>query len=382
MDETLARMTVDDLRRMARSLNIPGRSSMSKQQLVDAVEAYLHQSAPPVEPEPDPTAPRTDEHERFREFLEPSRLCDMCSQDGFPCGFPAVRNHHRCAIHGGIDISDLVVPAAGHLGFDTWPELIRHLRLADYDIDPLGADPVVTEMLWHIGNLLYDDYFRVEVEGAEHIPPAGPGVIVGNHGGAAFPYDGLMLSLAVANEGTMPRRLRVVGTEIFNMLPVVSHLYRKVGAAYASENDAQWVLDNRHLLGVFPEGVRGFQKPISEAYRLKRFGRGGFVEFAQRAGAPIVPVAILGSEEVHPALFTSRRLADLIRMIFPQQRVEEMAVWLNPIPLPVRWHIRFLDPIDPGSYGDRLTVLEITEQVQQSVQAALDDMITQRDGIF
>ena len=136
---------------------------------------------------------------------------------------------------------------------------------------------------------------------------------------------------------------------------------------------------------MFPEGVQGFQKSGSDAYRLKRFGRGGFVKLAMRAGAPIVPVAIMGSEDVHPALFTSKRLAQLVRMVFPQQRVEEMAVWLNPIPLPVRWQIRFLEPVEVGpatDRPDRLTVLEISEAVRSRVQAALDVMLSERTSIF
>ena len=219
----------------------------------------------------------------------------------------------------------------------------------------------------------------------EHIPPEGPAVLAGNHGGAAVPYDAMMLQLAVTNEAIRPRRVRVVGTEIFNMIPTYSHLYRKSGAAYAAKEDAMWVLEHGHLLGVFPEGVHGFQKSGSEAYRLRRFGRGGFVKLAMRSGAPIIPVAILGSEEVHPALFTSRRLAQLVRMVFPQQRVDEMAVWLNPIPLPVRWHIRFLDPVDVGpatDQPDRLAVLETAEHVRATIQSALDEMLRERTGIF
>ncbi len=191
-----------------------------------------------------------------------------------------------------------------------------------------------------------------------------------------------MLQLAVANECPRPRRVRVMGTEIFNMLPFVSHLYRKSGAAYAAREDARWVLAKGYLLGVFPEGVKGFQKPLSEAYRLRKFGRGGFVQLARGAGAPIVPVAILGSEEVHPALFTSRRLASLVRLVFPQQRVEEMGVWVNPVPLPVKWKIRFLPPIDPAPAADRLAALETAEEVRARIQASLDAMRAARGSTF
>ncbi len=190
----------------------------------------------------------------------------------------------RCGLHGDGSIADRAFPLTGQLGFSSWPRLWRHLSLATYDIDAFGLDPVIAEMAWHILNMLYYDYFRVEVEGIENVPMDGGAVLVANHGGAALPYDGAMLSLAVMNEAAVPRRVRVIGTEIFNMLPGVSHMYRKVGAAYAARDDARELLRREHLLGVFPEGERGFMKPVWEAYRVGRLGRGGFAALAEDNG--------------------------------------------------------------------------------------------------
>lgn len=394
MEEILSRLGVQELRSLARALDVRGRSSMSKAELVRSVADGLKSSEPlPETPSREPgrrggmrgEERRKTTRDRLGSLVDRDRTCNFVTIEGFACGLPPVCDFDRCALHGGANISDLAIPAAGSLGFDTWPALIRHLQMASYDIDALGLDPVIAEMLWHLGNYVYFDYFRVETQGIEHVPMDGAAVLASNHGGAAIPYDALMLQMAVTNEAPLPRRVRVIGTEIFNMIPTYSHLYRKSGAAYAAKEDAMWVLENGHLLGVFPEGVQGFQKPGSEAYRLQRFGRGGFVKLAMRSGAPIVPVAVLGSEEVHPALFTSKRLAQLVRLVFPQQRVEEMAVWLNPIPLPVRWQVRFLEPIDVGpatDRPDRLTVLETAETVRGRVQRALDAMLAERTSIF
>ena len=194
-----------------------------------------------------------------------------------------------------------------------------------------------------------------------------------------------MLSLAVLNEMERPRRLRITGTEIFNMLPWLSHMYRKVGAAYAARDDAVHLLSRGALLGVFPEGERGFMKPVWQAYHVQRFGRGGFVDLAERTGTPIVPVAIVGAEEVHPAITVSKRLASLVRMVFPKQRVEEIAVFLNPFPLPIRWKIRFLPPVlpdAPGSAPDPLAMLERSEDIRRRVQEALDDLLAKRRTAF
>ena len=380
----LEALDVAELESVAGALGVESPPDASAAHLAGLIAAELRRRAGLPEArslaeEPDAATRRSALVARLAEMVDKDRACPHRTLEGFTCGLPAVKGEERCSLHGGVDSSDLAVPALGRLGTDTWPAIVRHLRLASYDIDALGLDPVLAEIAWHLGNSLYFEYFRVRVEGIDHVPATGPAVLAANHGGAAIPYDAVMLHLAVLNEPAVPRRVRVVGTEFFNLMPFVSHLYRKIGAAYASRQDARWVLSNGQLLGVFPEGVRGFQKPVSESYRLRRFGRGGFASLAAESGASIIPVAILGSEETHPALFTSQALAKLVRTVFPEQRVDEMAVWVNPIPLPVRWMIRFLPPIttSPGDL-DGLAALELAERVRTQIQAALDEMITLR----
>jgi 1-acyl-sn-glycerol-3-phosphate acyltransferase len=399
------RMRRSELADLARRREIPGRSRMNKAELAGALAAadLADQPAQPQpatalgtmtallrEPSPRSRERRRALYDRLAALTDPGRTCTWRSIEGHPCGLPVVTGADACALHGGSlhgggDIVDMAIPLGGRLGFDTWPELLRQLWLASYEVDPIGLDPVIAEMVWHVLNGLYFDYFRVEVEGIEHVPMSGPAVLVGNHGGAALPYDAAMLMLAVANEAPLPRRVRVTATEIFNMLPWVSHLYRKAGAAYAARSDARFLLRGGHLLGVFPEGEKGFMKPVWQAYRVQRFGRGGFVELAEEAAAPIVPFAIIGSEEVHPAMFVSRRLARLVRMVWPEQRVDGIAVFLNPVPLPVRWKIRFLPSLPPESPGrkpDPLRLLERSEAVRALIQTGLDEMLAGRGSIF
>jgi 1-acyl-sn-glycerol-3-phosphate acyltransferase len=399
--QQLSSMTKAQLMEIARVRDLVGRSTMTKAQLVHALEepgdsgaVETHESPglggitiPGIAPEDRAEArERRDAlNERLRRFVDDERHCEWTSIEGHPCGLPVVVGTESCGLHGDGAIADQAIPLTGELGFGSWPPLWRHLSLATYDIDSFGLDPVIAEMAWHVLNMLYYDYFRVEVEGIENVPMDGGAVLVANHGGAALPYDGAMLSLAVMNEAPVPRRVRVIGTEIFNMLPVVSHLYRKVGAAYAAKDDARELLSRGHLLGVFPEGERGFMKPVWEAYQVGRLGRGGFAELAEEASVPIVPVAIIGSEEVHPAVMVSRKLARLVRMFFPEQRVEEIAIALNPIPLPIRWHIRFLPPVQPSApshHLDALDRLERAEDVRRMIQSALDDILSERRTAF
>lgn len=400
----LEALTKAELMTLARSAEIPGRSTMNKADLIDALAddatqgtesttamATVIDGIPPIvlpgisgEDRAQANARRETLADRLAAFVDSSVHCPWTSTEGHPCGLPVIVGTDRCGLHGDGIIEDKAIPLTGHLGFGSWPTLWRHLSLATYDIDSFGLDPVVAEMAWHLMNGMYYDYFRVEVEGIEHVPMDGGAVLVANHGGAALPYDAVMLALSVMNEAQEPRRVRVIGTEIFNMLPVVSHLYRKVGAAYAARDDARELLRRGHLLGVFPEGERGFMKPVWEAYRVGRLGRGGFAEIASDAGVPIIPVAIIGSEEVHPAVMVSKKLARLVRFFFPEQRVQEIAIALNPIPLPIRWRIRFLPPVEPLHHElvDALELLERSEDIRQSIQTALDDMLATRKTAF
>ena len=372
-------MTKAELLELARQHDIRGRSRMTKAELSAAVGTAVASATDSGAN--DPAARRAAVAARLDSFVDHAVSCNWRSVEGRYCGLPVIRERRRCTLHGGIDGTDLAIPATGKLGFDTWPTLLRHVWLATYEVDPIGLDPVVADMVWHLLNYLYFDYFRVEVEGAESIPTSGPVLLAANHGGAALPYDAAMLTLAVTNEMPVPRRPRMMATEVFNATPTLSHIYRKVGGVYAARGDAEYLLREGHMIGVFPEGVRAFQKPFSQAYQVQRFGRGGFITMAERHGATVVPVAIVGSDEVHPAVFSSQVLAKLVRLIFPSQRVEEMAVYLNLIPLPIRWRVRFLDPIPPsheGSDPDPLEMLERTEGIRSSIQSNLTEMLTQR----
>ena len=398
--EALSSLKKAELLDQARAIGLRGRSKMTRAELIEALsetesdrEAAPEEEIGPMIPIPgvsqearvEARARRTDLYDRLADLVDRDRLCRWRSIEGHGCGLPVVRDEYSCTLHTGRSRYDVAVPVLGRLGFDTWPTLFRHLHLATYDIDGIGLDPVVHEMVWHLLNGLYYDYFRVDVDGIENIPMDGAAMIVANHGGAALPYDAAMLALAVLNEAPRPRRVRVSATEIFNMLPWVSHMYRKVGAVYATREDARHLLDRGAILGVFPEGESGFMKPVWQAYHVQRFGRGGFVQLAEQTGTPIVPVAILGAEEVHPTVAVSKRLAQLVRFIFPQQRVEEIAVFLNPVPLPVRWRIRFLPPVmpeNPGVEPDPLRMLERSEDIRRSVQSTLDTLLAGRGTAF
>lgn len=179
---------------------------------------------------------------------------------------------------------------------------LRRRLSGDYEVDEFGFDPELTDAIFHpLLRLLYRDWFRTEVSGVEHVPVDGPATVVGNHSGTVA-LDALILSAALHDKHPAHRYLRLLGADLVFRMPVVSEIARKTGGTVACNPDAERLLGGGDLVGVFPEGFKGVGKLYADRYKLQRFGRGGFVSAALRTGTPIVPVAIVGGEEIYPML--------------------------------------------------------------------------------
>ena len=223
--------------------------------------------------------------------------------------------------------------------------------------------------------------------GLEHVPVSGPALVVGNHAGT-LPFDALMVALALLDEHPAHRSLRMLAADLTFDMPVVASLARKSGNTLASAEDARRLLEAGELVGVWPEGYKGLGKPYRERYQLQRFGRGGFVEVALRTGAPIVPVAVVGSEEIYPMVANLRRLARLLG--FPYFPVTPTFPWLGPlgaIPLPSKWLIEFCPPVPTAEYGpeaveDPMVLFELTDQVRDTIQQTVHRNLVARRGVF
>ncbi|WP_338866536.1 lysophospholipid acyltransferase family protein [Myxococcus stipitatus] len=244
-------------------------------------------------------------------------------------------------------------------------------------LDEYGKDPSLVQRLEPVLEFLYGQYWRVSAQGADHIP-GGAVILVANHSGA-LPYDGLVMSLALARERPDLREPRwLVEDQIFHA-PVLGTLFNRLGAVRACPENALRLLDEQRPLVVFPEGYQGLSKPFAERYRLKRFGRGGFVKLALRTGAPIVPVAIVGAEETSPML--GRLPASFLGLPYVPLTP------LGPLPLPAKWSIRFGEPISmdglPSEAADDLgEVGRLTERTREAIQGMLHSLLRQRRSIF
>src|SRR3954451_9181589 len=203
-----------------------------------------------------------------------------------------------------------------HAVGDVLGRLVSQLRRlsdpASDIVDATGFDAeLTTELLLPALRVLWASYFDGHLAGAEHLPAAGPALVVANHAGT-FPLDGLLLALAAYDGGAVPRHLRLFGADLVFRLPVVSEAARRFGVIRADRADAAALLVAGELVGVFPEGFRGTGKLYDERHRLQRFGRGGFASLAARCGVPIVPAAIVGADASSPMLADTPPLARLL----------------------------------------------------------------------
>ena len=264
---------------------------------------------------------------------------------------------------------------------------LRRRISGQYEVDDFGFDPELTEQLFHpILRTLYRDWFRTEVFGVEHLPYQGAGLVVGNHSGTVA-LDALVLSAVLHDHHPARRYLRLLGADLVFRMPIVSELARKTGGTVACNLDAERLLAQGELVGVFPEGFKGVGKRYADRYKLQRFGRGGFVSAALRTGTPIVPVAIVGAEETYPMLADLKPLARLLKL--PYFPVTPTFPWLGPlgmVPLPSKWLIEFCPPIDTAglvdSADDPQVVFDLADQVRETIQQTVHRLLEKRPDPF
>jgi len=255
---------------------------------------------------------------------------------------------------------------------------IEHER----EVDDWGRSERVSGVF---DRLLYDFYyhvwFRTEVEGLEHVPRNDAALLVSNHSGA-LPPDAAMIIKAVKED--QARDVRPVVEHFFKGYPGLSMLLPKIGAVPAHPANVQRLLfDERQLVLVFPEGRKGTEKLFKDRYRLRRFGRGGFVESAMRAKAPIVPIAVVGAEEAMPVFAQFNPLAKLTGLIYAP---------LTPLVfptlyLPAKFFIRFLEPVRTDDMGDepwedKDLVQTIAHDIRATIQEELLDMLGKRRSVW
>jgi 1-acyl-sn-glycerol-3-phosphate acyltransferase len=266
------------------------------------------------------------------------------------------------------------------------PEPIDDPRIGD--VDEWGRSEHIRELARRIYDPLYRRWFRVEWEGLDKIPTDGGALIVANHA-AALPSDAPVIMHGIETE--LGRPVYGLADYLFKSLPVVGTLWARAGGVPAHPENAYRLLrEQNQLVLVFPEGSKGPGKHFSERYQLRRFGRGGFVEIAMRAGVPIIPIAVVGAEESMPTVYKSPQLAKLLNL--PYFPVTANQLLFGPVLgavayFPAKFKLRVLDPVafdvppDQERYS-KSRIMEEAEAIRVRLQENLYDMLRHRRSIW
>ena len=267
-------------------------------------------------------------------------------------------------------------------------DFARRQVTGEGEADEFGFDPEFnTRVLIPVARVLYRQWFRVQMHGLEYVPSTGPALVVANHSGV-LPLDAIMLQAGMHDEHPAHRNLRLLGADLVYEVPGLAYLARRAGHTRACPANAQRLLLDGELVGVFPEGFKGIGKPFRDRYQLRRFGRGGFVVSALRARVPIVQCAIVGAEEIYPMVGNAKPLARLLGL--PYFPVTPLFPWLGPVgavPLPSQWIIEFCPPVPTdgyphGAWKDPAVIAELTASVRGTIQQKLDDVLAERGPAF
>ena len=248
--------------------------------------------------------------------------------------------------------------------------------------DAFGLDPKLRQRVLPAVRFLHDHYWRVEVTGAHHLPANGPALVVANHSGA-IPFDGAMVCTAV--EIHRQRTLRFLYDRFVENLTPVASFYKKVGGAVATRENAVELLRAGELLLVFPEGVSGVAKPFGDRYRLRPFSP-GFVRLALSLDVPIVPVAVVGAEEIYPLVGRAEVVGKLLGMPYvPVTPFFPVLGMLGALPLPTKWFMHFgkpirLVPVEGEARWQRARLEAM--RVRRMIQATVGRLKRRRQSVF
>jgi 1-acyl-sn-glycerol-3-phosphate acyltransferase len=255
------------------------------------------------------------------------------------------------------------------------------------EVDEFGMDEVALRRARPVLDFLFERYWRVDLAGLDNLPRQGPCLIVANRSGL-LPYDGLLLCHAIERLHPAAVRPRFFVADWLMTAPFVQPLLARLGGVRACRENAARLLEAGAFVVVFPEGAKGAAKVFRERYQLKRFGRGGVIRVALESGVPLVPVGIVGAEEVHPVLFKWRVPARVLGL--PYLPVTPTFPALGPlgaVPLPSKWVIRVGRPVAfgdlaPDAARDELLLSRLTEDLRSEIQALVRVGLDARDAIW
>lgn len=312
-------------------------------------------------------------------------VADLSGEDAAPID-QALTGGRGGAVGADRGTSSTSLVAIARNAADREGPVLESLRIGD--VDEWGRSERFREMTRQLYDPMYRHFFRVEWEGLEKVPTDGGALLVSNHAGA-IPADAPAIMHGIETE--LGRPVYALADYIFRTMPVVGTLWSRAGGVVAHPDNAYRLLrEQQQLAVVFPEGTKGTGKPFTDRYKLRRFGRGGFVEIAMRAGVPVVPIAVVGAEEAMPIVHNFKGIAKAAGI--PYVPLTANMVVLGPLLgvlgyFPAKIKIRVLDPVrfdvepDKPRYS-RSKIMEASEEIRRQIQQALYDMIRTRQSVW
>jgi 1-acyl-sn-glycerol-3-phosphate acyltransferase len=256
--------------------------------------------------------------------------------------------------------------------------------IEDFDPDFIGRQ----KYFW---NPLMDYWFRMEIEGWEHIPES-PVLLVGIHSGAPFVWDAWTVGVQWWRRFGGDRPLHGTAHDALMAAPGIGAYFRRMGVLPAAPDSMSAALAAGHDVALWPGGEIDSLRPWTERDQAILAGRKGFVRLAINTGVPIVPIATVGGPDSMPVLARGRRLASALKLdkvarlkMFP---IALSVPWgvspalLPEIPLPTKIRTAFQEPVqvdhDPERASDDEYVDAKYEEVRESIQRGMDALARRR----
>ncbi len=254
------------------------------------------------------------------------------------------------------------------------------IEIESINVDEFGFNKRYFEMVRGFYEFLFYKYFKTAIKGIKNVPDKEGVILVSNHAGA-FPLDGIMLKIAMLNEHPAMRDIRFLIEDYIYHLPFAGTYMNRIGAVRACRENAERLLKMGKGIVVFPEGIQGISKLFKDRYKIQRFGRGGVIKLAIKNKVPVVPVAIVGSEEAYPMLFKIKRFAGILGLQYiPITYTFPFLGPLGLLPLPSKWMIQFGEPIRfdklrLGDAEDSVLVSGYNESLRNTIQNMVNELL-------
>jgi len=262
-------------------------------------------------------------------------------------------------------------------------------RAGQWDLE--GVDDAFMDRQKYLWNPLMDYWFRMEIEGWEHLPES-PVLLIGIHSGAPFVWDAWTVGIQWWRRFGTDRPLHGTAHDALMAAPLIGSYFRKMGVLPAAPDSIASALEAGHDVALWPGGEIDSLRPWTDRDQAVLAGRKGFIRMAIRAGVPIVPIATVGGPDSMPVLARGRRLAQALQLdkvarlkMFP---IALSAPWgigpamLPELPLPTKIRTAFQPPVklsrDPAKAKDDDYVERKYDEVQQSIQDGMDTLARRR----